>query len=155
MFRDLNENQTAIRDGVQAICENFGDDYWLARDADGVFPHDFHGAFPIEFAHSGMLILLQPVVSLCRSVLIDILAESQNPDAQFTIGLNRGNDSDTLQVMREAARWIDSHRSSLLFSWLHETGAYGDPSQDDFTPGQASRSVSPRRSESTHMDVDL
>lgn len=40
----MNEHLTSIRDGVQAVCDTFGDDYWLARDEDGVFPHDFHGA---------------------------------------------------------------------------------------------------------------
>lgn len=44
MFRDLDENHVTIRDGVQAVCDNFGDDYWIARDADGVFPHEFHSA---------------------------------------------------------------------------------------------------------------
>ena len=27
------------------ICARFGDDYWLAKDRDGGFPHDFHRAF--------------------------------------------------------------------------------------------------------------
>ncbi|MGO1121074.1 acyl-CoA dehydrogenase family protein [Rhodovibrionaceae bacterium A322] len=40
----MSDNFTAIREGVQAVCNNFGDDYWLARDSDGEFPHDFHGA---------------------------------------------------------------------------------------------------------------
>jgi len=44
MFRDIDDNHTTIRDGVQAVCERFDDDYWLARDADGVFPNDFCAA---------------------------------------------------------------------------------------------------------------
>lgn len=37
---DLN----VIREGVRAVCSHFGDDYWLARDDDGKFPHEFHRA---------------------------------------------------------------------------------------------------------------
>lgn len=37
---DLN----VIREGVRAVCSQFGDDYWLARDDDGKFPHEFHRA---------------------------------------------------------------------------------------------------------------
>jgi acyl-CoA dehydrogenase len=36
--------QQQIRDAIQKICADFGDDYWLERDRDGVFPHDFHAA---------------------------------------------------------------------------------------------------------------
>jgi acyl-CoA dehydrogenase len=64
MQRDLNEDHKAIRQGVQAVCRDFGDDYWLARDTDGVFPHDFHQAMaeagwlgitlPEEFGGAGL-----------------------------------------------------------------------------------------------------
>ncbi len=40
----MNEDLLAIREGVEAVCRDFGDDYWLARDEDGVFPHEFHAA---------------------------------------------------------------------------------------------------------------
>ena len=33
-----------MRDAVAKICARFGDDYWLERDRDGKFPHDFHRA---------------------------------------------------------------------------------------------------------------
>ncbi len=33
-----------MRDAVEKICARFGDDYWLKRDSDGEFPHDFHRA---------------------------------------------------------------------------------------------------------------
>jgi acyl-CoA dehydrogenase len=33
-----------VRDAVAKICARFGDDYWLERDRDGKFPHDFHRA---------------------------------------------------------------------------------------------------------------
>lgn len=45
-----------IRDGVGAVVRRFGDDYWLARDDDGVFPHEFHGAM----AEAGWLGITMP-----------------------------------------------------------------------------------------------
>jgi acyl-CoA dehydrogenase len=36
--------QEAIRDAVARICARFDLDYWLERDRDGGFPHDFHAA---------------------------------------------------------------------------------------------------------------
>ncbi len=56
MFRDGEDGHGAIRQGVQKICDRFGDDYWLARDRDGVFPHDFHGAM----AEAGWLGIFLP-----------------------------------------------------------------------------------------------
>jgi acyl-CoA dehydrogenase len=44
MDSSLSEDQRAIRDGVAAVVRGFGDDYWLARDADGEFPREFHRA---------------------------------------------------------------------------------------------------------------
>lgn len=41
MSIDFTEEQLQIRDTVQRLCADFGDDYWLARDDDGVFPEDF------------------------------------------------------------------------------------------------------------------
>ncbi len=38
---DLSEEQQAIRSALQALCSEFGDDYWLARDRDGLFPEEF------------------------------------------------------------------------------------------------------------------
>lgn len=38
----LNENQEQIRDAIERLCVPFNDDYWAARDRDGVFPEDFH-----------------------------------------------------------------------------------------------------------------
>jgi acyl-CoA dehydrogenase len=34
----------AIREGVNAVVTNFDANYWLARDEDGEFPHDYHRA---------------------------------------------------------------------------------------------------------------
>ena len=33
-----------MRAAIEKICARFGDDYWLARDRDGEFPHEFHRA---------------------------------------------------------------------------------------------------------------
>jgi acyl-CoA dehydrogenase len=41
----LTAEQEQLRAAVQRLCERFGDDYWLAKDRDGGFPHDFHRAF--------------------------------------------------------------------------------------------------------------
>jgi acyl-CoA dehydrogenase len=40
----FNEDQQGIRDGVLEYCSQFSDEYWLARDRDGVFPHEFHSS---------------------------------------------------------------------------------------------------------------
>lgn len=52
----LNEEQRAIVDGVAAVVRSFGDDYWLARDDDGAFPHEFHQAM----AKAGWLGITMP-----------------------------------------------------------------------------------------------
>ena len=52
----LSEEQVAIRSAVEAICANFGDDYWLTRDRDGGFPEDFYGAM----ADAGWLGIAMP-----------------------------------------------------------------------------------------------
>jgi acyl-CoA dehydrogenase len=36
--------QTQIRDEVARLCVPFDDDYWLKKDKEGGFPHDFHAA---------------------------------------------------------------------------------------------------------------
>jgi acyl-CoA dehydrogenase len=60
----LTSEQQAIRDAVLAICRRFDDAYWLKRDREGGFPHDFHAAFagegwlgiciPEEYGGSGL-----------------------------------------------------------------------------------------------------
>jgi acyl-CoA dehydrogenase len=60
----FSEDHRAIRDGVNAVVRRFDDEYWLARDEDGVFPREFHKAMadagwlgitmPIEFGGSGL-----------------------------------------------------------------------------------------------------
>lgn len=53
---DLSDDHKVIREGVEAVCHRFGDDYWLARDSDGVFPEDFHRAM----ADAGWLGITMP-----------------------------------------------------------------------------------------------
>src|SRR5256885_15421642 len=52
----FSAEQQAIRDGVEKICARFPDDYWLAKDREGEFPHDFHRAF----AEAGWLGISMP-----------------------------------------------------------------------------------------------
>lgn len=52
----INPDHQAIRDGVGAVVRSFGDDYWLARDEDGLFPREFHRAM----ADGGWLGLTMP-----------------------------------------------------------------------------------------------
>jgi acyl-CoA dehydrogenase len=52
----LSAEQQAIRAAVEKICARFGDDYWLVKDRDGGFPHDFHHAF----AEQGWLGIAMP-----------------------------------------------------------------------------------------------
>jgi acyl-CoA dehydrogenase len=44
----FTEEQEAIRDSVARICANFDDAYWLRRDREGGFPHDFYDALARE-----------------------------------------------------------------------------------------------------------
>jgi acyl-CoA dehydrogenase len=54
---NTDEDQlAAIRAGVREVVKAFGDDYWLARDDDGVFPHEFHRAM----AEGGWLGITMP-----------------------------------------------------------------------------------------------
>ncbi len=46
----------AIRQGVRAVVSRFDDAYWLSRDEDGVFPHEFHQAM----AKAGWLGITMP-----------------------------------------------------------------------------------------------
>jgi acyl-CoA dehydrogenase len=40
----FTEEQLAIRAAIEKVCADFGDDYWLKKDREGGFPHDFHAA---------------------------------------------------------------------------------------------------------------
>ena len=41
---ELTEDQLAIRAAVQEVASDFDDDYWMRKDCDGGFPHDFYQA---------------------------------------------------------------------------------------------------------------
>ena len=60
----LTPDQLEIREAVARLCEQFGDDYWLKKDTEGGFPHEFHQAMaeagwlgvamPEEYGGSGL-----------------------------------------------------------------------------------------------------
>ena len=60
----LTPEQQEIRDAVARLCARCGDDYWLAHDTEGGFPHEFHRAMaeggwlgvamPPEYGGSGL-----------------------------------------------------------------------------------------------------
>jgi acyl-CoA dehydrogenase len=50
------EERNAIREGVRAVVTRFNDAYWLERDDDGKFPHEFHRAM----AQAGWLGITMP-----------------------------------------------------------------------------------------------
>ena len=52
----LTPEQERIRDAVERVCEPFDADYWLRKDRDGGFPHDFHRAL----AQAGWLGIAMP-----------------------------------------------------------------------------------------------
>jgi acyl-CoA dehydrogenase len=52
----LTEEQREIRAAVLRLCLRFGDDYWLAKDNEGGFPHEFHRAM----AEAGWLGIAMP-----------------------------------------------------------------------------------------------
>ncbi|MEY2927882.1 MAG: hypothetical protein RL367_2359 [Pseudomonadota bacterium] len=41
---DLTDDHRSIQDAVKRICDQFGDDYWSAREEEKTFPHEFHRA---------------------------------------------------------------------------------------------------------------
>src|SRR5215467_14489745 len=52
----LSDDRLAVRAAIEKICAAFGDEYWLARDRDGRFPHEFHRAI----ARDGWLGICMP-----------------------------------------------------------------------------------------------
>jgi acyl-CoA dehydrogenase len=52
----LTDDQLAIRSAVEKISADFGDEYWLRKDREGGFPHDFHRAI----ADAGFLGIAMP-----------------------------------------------------------------------------------------------
>jgi len=68
----LTPEQLEIREAVARLCRRFGDDYWLTKDDDAEFPHEFHRAMaeagwlgvamPEEYGGSGLGIAEAAVV---------------------------------------------------------------------------------------------
>ena len=56
MDLSLSADQQNIRDAILKHCSRFPDEYWLERDRDGVFPHDFH----TSMAEAGWLGIAMP-----------------------------------------------------------------------------------------------
>src|SRR5271169_6027503 len=56
MVYTLTPEQEEIRAAVQRLCARFGDEYWLAKDTGGGFPHEFHRAM----AEAGWLGVAMP-----------------------------------------------------------------------------------------------
>jgi len=52
----FSPEQEQIRDAIERVCAPFDADYWLAKDRDGGFPHDFHQAL----ADAGWLGIAMP-----------------------------------------------------------------------------------------------
>src|SRR6267142_3796639 len=52
----LTQEQLEIREAVARLCQRFGDDYWLKKDNEGGFPHEFHRAM----AEAGWLGVAMP-----------------------------------------------------------------------------------------------
>jgi acyl-CoA dehydrogenase len=60
----VTAEQLEIREAVTRLCQRFGDDYWLKKDSEGGFPHEFHQAMaeggwlgvamPEEYGGSGL-----------------------------------------------------------------------------------------------------
>ena len=60
----ISTDHRAIQDAVAGICSQFDKSYWLRKDQEGGFPHDFHAAFakagwlgiamPTEYGGSGL-----------------------------------------------------------------------------------------------------
>ena len=45
---EFSDDQCAIRDAVARVCTRFDADYWLKKDRDGGFPHEFHAAIAAD-----------------------------------------------------------------------------------------------------------
>ncbi|MFT4243024.1 MAG: acyl-CoA dehydrogenase family protein [Acidovorax sp.] len=90
---ELSEEHQSIRAAVKDLCARFPESYWLERDADGMFPHDFYRAMgdagwlglaiPEEYGGAGLgvqeaALMMQTVaesgacLSGCSSVHINV-----------------------------------------------------------------------------------
>jgi len=53
---EFSSDQLTLRDAIERICERYPNEYWLERDRDGGFPHDFHA----DLARAGWLGIAMP-----------------------------------------------------------------------------------------------
>ncbi len=45
---EFSDDQRAIRNAIERVCARFDADYWLKKDRDGGFPHEFHAAIAAD-----------------------------------------------------------------------------------------------------------
>ena len=45
---EFSDEQRAIRDAIERVCARFDAGYWLQKDRDGGFPHEFHAAIAAD-----------------------------------------------------------------------------------------------------------
>lgn len=45
---EFSDDQRAIQDAISRVCARFGAEYWLQKDRDGGFPHEFHAAIAAD-----------------------------------------------------------------------------------------------------------
>jgi acyl-CoA dehydrogenase len=107
-----DDDLTTIREGVRAVCSQFGDDYWLARDDDGKFPREFHRAMadggwlgitmPEEYGGSGL------GVTEAMVMMNEVASNGGGFAAASTIHINLFGPHPILLYGTEAqkARWV-------------------------------------------------
>ena len=62
---NLSDDQQQIVAAIERLCAPFDADYWLTKDTDGGFPHDFHQAL----AKAGWLLTLVDLTDMRRAQL--------------------------------------------------------------------------------------
>lgn len=80
----FSAEQQAIGAAIEKICARFPDEYWLARDREGAFPHDFHRAF----AEQGWLGIAIPQAYGGSGLGVTEAAVMMQTVAQFGAGLS-------------------------------------------------------------------
>lgn len=107
-----SDHLKAIREGVRLVVTRFGDDYWLARDNDGVFPHAFHRAM----AEAGWLGITMPKafggaglgVTEAAVVMHEVASHGGGMTAASTVHINLfGPHPIVVQgTSEQKARWV-------------------------------------------------
>ncbi|HEV2187400.1 MAG TPA: acyl-CoA dehydrogenase family protein [Stellaceae bacterium] len=80
----LTQEQLEIREAVARLCSRFGDDYWLKKDEEGGFPHEFHRAM----AAGGWLGIAMPEAFGGAGLGITEAAAVMQPVAQSGAGFS-------------------------------------------------------------------